>query len=154
MVRGDRMNATPGPILNQLNVVARDWDASLAFYRLLGLELSVGGEWPAGSGARHASVSMRVDGVTLEFDNAPMLRQYAEDAANVRGPVIGFAYPDAEAVDATVERLQAAGHPVRQRPYDAFWGARYAIVEDPDGNAIGLMGPIDRSRQYVPGPRA
>jgi len=148
------MDATPGPILNQVNVVARDWDASLAFYRLLGLDVAGGDEWPVGSGARHASVAMQVDRVVLEFDNPPMLRQYAQDADNVRGAVIGFAYPSAEAVDATVDRLQAAGYPVRQPAYDAFWGARYAIVEDPGGNAIGLMGPIDRSRQYVPGTRS
>ena len=43
-------------------------------------------------------------------------------------------------------RLIAAGHTALQPPYDAFWGARYAIVEDPDGNAVGLMGPIDRAR--------
>ena len=35
----------------------------------------------------------------------------------------------------------------QQEPYDAFWGARYAIVEDPDGNAVGLMSPIDPDRQ-------
>jgi len=25
----------------------------------------------------------------------------------------------------------AAGYPGRQQPFDAFWGARYAIVADP-----------------------
>jgi uncharacterized glyoxalase superfamily protein PhnB len=28
------------------------------------------------------------------------------------------------------------------QPWDAFWGARYAMVEDPDGIAVGLMSPI------------
>jgi uncharacterized glyoxalase superfamily protein PhnB len=142
-----------GPQLNQVNVIARDWEASLAFYRLLGCQLSSGHEWPANSGAMHGSVAMR-SGVTLEFDNPTMVRLYAADAPHVRGPVIGFSLPSAAAVDAIFERLTAAGHAARQPPYDAFWGARYAIVEDPDGTAVGLMGPIDRSRQYVPNPRA
>jgi len=38
----------------------------------------------------------------------------------------------------------------QQAPYDAFWGARYAIVEDPDGNAVGLMSPIDPDRRTAP----
>jgi hypothetical protein len=38
----------------------------------------------------------------------------------------------------------------RQPPFDAFWGARYAIVADPDGNDVGLMSPIDESRRTWP----
>jgi uncharacterized glyoxalase superfamily protein PhnB len=37
--------------------------------------------------------------------------------------------------------------PVQQPPYDAFWGARYAVVSDPDGNAVGIMSPIDPDRR-------
>jgi uncharacterized glyoxalase superfamily protein PhnB len=29
---------------------------------------------------------------------------------------------------------------------DTFWGARYAVIEDPDGNHVGLMSPIDPER--------
>jgi hypothetical protein len=31
-----------------------------------------------------------------------------------------------------------AGH---KPPWDAVWGQRYAIVHDPDGNAIDLFSP-------------
>jgi catechol 2,3-dioxygenase-like lactoylglutathione lyase family enzyme len=140
---------------NQLNIITRDPEASRAFYSLLGVELSVGPDWPPGSGGYHASTAPFDTRVTLEFDNPGLLRFYASDAEQVRGPIVGFAFPSAEAVDATFERLIAAGHPALQKPYDAFWGARYAIVEDPDGTSVGLMGPIDRSRGYVPaGPPA
>jgi catechol 2,3-dioxygenase-like lactoylglutathione lyase family enzyme len=142
-----------GPQLNQVNVIVGNWDASLAFYRLLGCEVSDGGEWPVNSGALHANVRTP-NGVSLEFDNPTMVRQYAADAARVRGPIVGFSLPSAAAVDETFERLTAAGHIARQAPYDAFWGVRYAIVEDPDGTAVGLMGPRDRSRQYLPKTRA
>jgi hypothetical protein len=37
-----------------------------------------------------------------------------------------------------------------QVPYDAFWGARYAIVADPDGNEVGLMSPRDDDRRSFP----
>jgi hypothetical protein len=31
-------------------------------------------------------------------------------------------------------------------------GARYAVVTDPDGNAVGLMGPRDLSKSRIPAP--
>ena len=137
------------PVLNQLNLVVRDPEASVAFYRLLGVDLQAGVEWPPGSGARHIAASF--DGsFSLEIDNPPMLRLYASQPEHVRGPIIGFSFPSTEAVDAAFQRLTQAGHPACQPPYDAFWGARYAIVEDPDGHQVGLMGPIDRARGYLP----
>jgi uncharacterized glyoxalase superfamily protein PhnB len=42
------------------------------------------------------------------------------------------------------------GYLGRQPPFDAFWGARYAIVADPDGNDVGLMSPVDESRRTWP----
>jgi hypothetical protein len=43
-----------------------------------------------------------------------------------------------------------AGYEGQQPPYDAFTGARYAVVLDPDGNAVGLMGPIDPAKSSIP----
>jgi hypothetical protein len=30
-----------------------------------------------------------------------------------------------------------------KEPWDAFWGQRYAIVLDPDGNHVELSAPLD-----------
>ncbi len=51
--------------------------------------------------------------------------------------VVCFALESREAVDATYADLTGAGHVGRQPPFDAFWGARYAIVADPDGTTSG-----------------
>ncbi len=64
--------------------------------------------------------------------------------------VIGFSLPTRQAVDERYVELTAAGYAGRQPPFDAFWGARYAIVADPDGNDVGLMSPIDESRRFWP----
>jgi uncharacterized glyoxalase superfamily protein PhnB len=88
---------------------------------------------------------------TVEFDSPPMVGMYARDqAAASINAVLGFAFASPEEVDAAFARVAAAGHRVVHEPYDAFWGARYALVQDPVGNTVGLMGPIDRSRGYVP----
>ena len=47
-------------------------------------------------------------------------------------------------------RVTAAGHRSHKAPEDAFWGARYAIVEDPDGIAVGLMSPQDDAKRSPP----
>ena len=63
---------------------------------------------------------------------------------------MGFSVPSREAVDERYGELIAAGYTGLQPPYDAFWGARYAIVEDPDGNHVGLMSPLDPTRRGAP----
>ena len=64
--------------------------------------------------------------------------------------MIGFVLPSAAAVDDLYIALIEAGHHGRQAPHDAFWGGRYAIVLDPDDNQVGLMGPIDAQRAFMP----
>jgi uncharacterized glyoxalase superfamily protein PhnB len=64
--------------------------------------------------------------------------------------VIGFSFPTREAVDKCYAELIDAGYESRQPPFDAFWGARYAIVADPDGNEVGLMSSIDEQRKIWP----
>ncbi|HEV7666212.1 MAG TPA: VOC family protein [Chloroflexota bacterium] len=148
------MDETQRPVVNQVNLIARDWHASLAFYRLLGIAVTDGDEFPPASGARHSDATFSPHKVMLEWDSQAMARQYTPAAAAdapVRGPILGLAYPSADAVDQAYQRVTSAGHATVQAPYDAFWGARYAIVRDPDGVAVGLMGPIDRSRGYIPG---
>ena len=47
------------------------------------------------------------------------------------GFVLGFKVETRDEVDAMVAALAADGVPVQQPPFDAFWGARYAVVSDP-----------------------
>jgi uncharacterized glyoxalase superfamily protein PhnB len=53
-------------------------------------------------------------------------------------------------VDRLYDRARAAGYEVGVAPYDAFFGSRYAIVFDPDGNQVGIKSPIEADRKYVP----
>lgn len=138
------------PVLNQLNIIARDFDATLAFYRELGLDVPDG--HASLDGARHADVTL-TNGFVLEFDNLPLARTYNAAWRKPEGSsraLIGFSVPTREAVDERYAALIAAGHEGRQPPYDTFWGARYAVVRDPDGNDVGIMSPIDDSRKSWP----
>ena len=66
--------------------------------------------------------------------------------------MIGFRVAARSTVDETFEQLKSAGYEVQKEPYDAFWGARYAVVADPDGNAVGIMSAVDPSRRSRPTP--
>ena len=64
--------------------------------------------------------------------------------------VVGFSVASRDAVDEVYADLTGAGHTGLQAPYDAFWGARYAIVEDPDGIAVGIMSPSSPEWRSAP----
>ncbi|MGH3156570.1 MAG: VOC family protein, partial [Streptosporangiaceae bacterium] len=64
--------------------------------------------------------------------------------------IISFRLPTRDAVDDTYERLTTAGHRGQRPPYDAFWGPRYAVVQDPDGNLVGLMSPASAAHRRPP----
>ena len=129
-----------------LNVVVGDMDASVDFYRRLGADV------PDDASGPHAQLRM-AGGFSLELDTAESVRLWhagwRTDPASVR-VVIGFALPSRVAVDDAYAELTAAGSVGRQPPFDAFWGARYAVVADPDGNDVGLMSPIDETRRTWP----
>ena len=143
---GDRID------LHMVNVVVADMAAALDFYRRLGVDV------PAEADPESAHVQVRLpSGFSLELDApASAERWHAGWRAGSRDPavVLGFALPSREAVDERYGALTAAGYAGRQAPFDAFWGARYAIVADPDGNDVGLMSPMEESRRRWPPERS
>lgn len=142
------------PRFDQLNLVVDDVDAAVAFYQALGMRVRLdGGEWPPGSGARHVALD-NGDGAIVEIDNLAMAKIYhggwRSPDSEGRPVILGFALASREAVDERYQALTAAGYTGRQEPYDACFGARYAVGRDPAGNDVGLMSPIDQHRRFTP----
>lgn len=136
----------------QINLFVADMAATVDFYRLLELHVPDAYEWPAGSGAQHVEVHTG-GGCYLAFDNHPQARIWNSQFDPDRGAgniVVGLLMDTREDVDRLYGNIQAAGHRLGQEPYDAFFGSRYAIVIDPDGNQVGLKSPIDGTRKYEP----
>lgn len=134
------------PVFHQFNLVVSDMEASVAFFELLGLAVpATTPEWQR----HHRNVSAG-EGADFDLDSEAFAKVWNRGWPGQRGGgmgVLGLRFESRGAVDAAVARVAEAGHRVQQEPYDAFFGARYAVVEDPDGNAIGLMSPIDDSRR-------
>jgi len=148
--------APAAPVFGQLNIVSGDLDKSIAFYRLLGVETPTHHVWRTKSGAHHASTGVATDGASIhmDFDSAVFAQHWNRGwsgRSDLTGRIVlGFEVATREDVDALHDKIVAAGHPSLQAPWDAFWGARYAVVEDPDGIAVGLMSPISADRKYPP----
>jgi catechol 2,3-dioxygenase-like lactoylglutathione lyase family enzyme len=141
--------------LPQINIVVREMQRSLAFYRLLGVSVAdvSAPEWA--EWAPHHANGVASNGVRVEFDSVAFAKQWNPglDEAKLGSAVIPiFHVASREEVDRVHERVTAAGHRSHKGPEDAFWGARYAIVEDPDGNSVGIMSVIDESKRRPPPP--
>lgn len=143
--------AAQRPVIAKINVVAKNYDATLRFYRLLGLEFPDPMEKPPGTLHTEAN---NPGGSDFALDNEALARIYnsgwrteQEDCSSV---VLTAYVSSRDEVDSRYETLVAAGYRSRQPPYDAFWGARFAIVCDPEGNDVGLMSPIDEEFRSWP----
>jgi catechol 2,3-dioxygenase-like lactoylglutathione lyase family enzyme len=133
------------PVFDQVNLVVSDVEASVAFYRLLGLEIpDTDPEWSN----RHRSATS-LGGIDFDIDSQEFARQWDPGWTGGAG-VLSFKVDTREAVDERYATLTGAGYGSQAAPYDTFWGARFAIVEDPDGNAVGIMSPSDPERRSAP----
>lgn len=132
------------PLLHQVNLVVRDMDATVSFYRRLGWSI----ETPT---TEHAAAELP-NGTRVEFDSIAFVRTWDSgyDGTTGGSTVLGLSTETREEVDELYADLIANGGRARQPPYDAFWGSRYAIVEDPDGNPLGLMSPSDEAKRSWP----
>ena len=135
-----------GPVLDQINLVVSDMEATVAFYRRLGLDIP---DTDPAFQAHHRSARLP-GGIDFDIDSVEFARHWDKGWRSGAG-VIGFKLSSREEVDAVYADLTSAGYLGQQEPYDAFWGARHAIVEDPDGNPVGLTSPIDPARRRPPG---
>ncbi len=124
------------PRLDMIGLVVADMAKSLAFYRRLGLDL------PADADNEPHVEAALPGGLRLGWDTVETIRSFdPEWEAPSGGDRISLAFllDSPAAVDATYNELVALGYRGHKPPWDAFWGQRYAIVLDPDGNGIQLF---------------
>ena len=142
--------STSPPVVAKINIVAKHFGESLKFYRLLGLDIPDPMNQPPGS--LHAEAN-NTDACGLEFDNEALASIYNAGWRNNAGCssiLLTASFPSRQDVNTTFAKLVAAGYRARQPPYDAFWGSRFAIVCDPEGNDVGLMSPVDDALKSWP----
>lgn len=112
--------------------------------------------WRTASGAHHVGPipGDATDPPSIDLDSATFAREWNTGCKGHSGiagrVVVGFGVASREDVDRVHADMTEAGYKSLQAPYDAFFGARYAVIEDPDGLAVGLMSPISREHGAPP----
>ena len=123
------------PQLDAFGIVASDLERSRAFYRLLGVEIAEGDD--------HVEAKLP-NGFRLMFDTEDVIRSFRPDWTRDTGNqfALAFACASPAEVDETYARVVEAGFHGEKEPWDAFWGHRYAQLQDPDGVGIDLFAAL------------
>jgi catechol 2,3-dioxygenase-like lactoylglutathione lyase family enzyme len=124
--------------LNLIGLVVEDMARSLAFYRRLGLEL------PAEADQQPHAEATLAGGLRLAWDTVETVRSFDprwQPPSGGHRIALAFRLDSPAEVDAAYDELTSHGYHGHKPPWDAVWGQRYAIVDDPDGNAVDLFSP-------------
>lgn len=121
--------------LDMIGIVASDLEASVAFYRQLGLD------FPDPDGP-YVEATTR-GGIRVSINDRKMVEEIA-GPVELGGHSVGLAFlcDDPQHVDRMFADLTAQGYKPNLEPFDAFWGQRYAAVFDPDGHSVDLFAPL------------
>ena len=125
------------PRLNLVGLIVEDMAASLAFYRKLGFDVP-----PEMDGEGH--VEADVAGIRMAWDTVDVIESFSEYELPTGGHrvVLAFLCDSPAEVDAIHTELVGAGYEGHIKPFDAFWGQRYATVFDPDHNPVDLFAAL------------
>ena len=121
-----------------VGIIARDMASSLRFYRLLGLDI------PAGAEKEDHVEYVTPGGFRLAWDTLELMKSLNPDWVEPAGHRIGLAFKCASPaeVDQLYQQVTQSGYLSHKAPWDAFWGQRYAVVVDPDGNLVDLFAAL------------
>ncbi|MBL1095803.1 VOC family protein [Streptomyces coffeae] len=127
------------PRFDAISMVVADMAASLAFYRRLGLDI------PAEADTQPHAEATLPGGTRLLWDTVETVRSFDPDWTAPSGSgrsSLAFLCDSPAEVDTVYAELVRSGVPGHKEPWDAFWGQRYAVVLDPDGNGVDLFAPL------------
>ena len=126
------------PKLNVFALIVADMPASLAFYRALGLDIPVSAD-----AEPHVEVALG-SGIRLAFDDVAMVHGFMPSYQPSSGHwgSLAFECSSPGDVDARYDSMRSAGFHGEMKPWDAFWGQRYAVLHDPDGNGVDLYSAL------------
>lgn len=125
---------------DMVGMVVTDMAATLDFYRLLGLDIPTGGE-----GEEYVEV-ITPNGYRLSWNHIDMIKSIDPEWVEPVGQRISLAFKceSPAEVDALYRQVVEKGYASYKEPWDAFWGQRYAVVKDPDGNTVDLFAPLEQ----------
>src|SRR5579859_4666052 len=124
--------------MNAVGITTANVERSLQFYAALGLQTP-----PYQAGEDHFSCELP-NGVNFMWDTVELVQGFLPSYRHGAGCSVGICFECSGPgdVNSIYERVTAAGFEGEKEPWDAFWGQRYAVLKDPDGNLISLYAPL------------
>jgi uncharacterized glyoxalase superfamily protein PhnB len=124
-------------VLEMIGLVTSNMAEAIRFYRHLGLE------FPEPDGPYVETTT--AGGMRVSLNDTEMIKgidpAWREPSGGQRIS-LAFQCGTPAGVDAQYQELVDAGFSGYKEPWDAFWGMRYAIVSDPDGNHVELAASL------------
>jgi catechol 2,3-dioxygenase-like lactoylglutathione lyase family enzyme len=123
--------------LNAIGIVVSDMARSISFYRLLGVDV------PETPKEDHIDTFLP-NGVRFMLDSEDVVKSFRPDWKRETGNQVGLAFEceSPAQVDEIYAQVTAAGFHGEKEPWDAFWGQRYAQLQDPDGVPVDLYASL------------
>jgi uncharacterized glyoxalase superfamily protein PhnB len=120
--------------IDAVSVTTMNMERSIDFYTILGFEFD-----PRQEEETHVEPRTPKGSARLMIDEVKVVEDII-DKKPKSGNHSSFAirYDSAEEINKVTNRLIEKNFKVVKQPWDAFWGQRYAIVEDPDGYKVDL----------------
>jgi hypothetical protein len=134
----------------QVNIVVPDVVGAAGFLRDLGAEVpEASDEWSEWA-SHHVSFPAVEPVFEADLDSPAFAAHWGGLPEDFAGVVVNLRASDRRAVDEAFERALALGAERLRAPYDAFWGARYAVVSGPGPTVVGIMSPADPASRGEP----
>jgi len=125
--------------LSAIGIISQDIERSRRFYRLLGVEFKELGE-----NSEHFEATTE-SGVRLMLDSQNLIEKINPNWTKPTGSGVAlcFIQKNPDQVNQIYAEIISHGFHGEKEPWDAFWGQRYSIVKDPDGNLIDIFAGLE-----------
>jgi catechol 2,3-dioxygenase-like lactoylglutathione lyase family enzyme len=120
--------------INAVSVTSSDINKTIEFYRILGFEFE-----KINQEEKHFEPVEKIGSARLMIDKKELIYKITgQNPEPGNHSVFAILYDNPDEVDDVVKKIKESKFKIVKEPWDAFWGQRYAIIEDPDGYKIDL----------------
>jgi uncharacterized glyoxalase superfamily protein PhnB len=129
--------------LNAVGVTSTNIAKTVEFYTILGFKFP---EYKKGD--QHLEPITPDGSARLMIDSSTLIKEIIGETPKA-GNHSNFAieYNSVSELNEIANSISEAGFVIVKEPWDAFWGQRYAIVEDPDGYKVDLYSNLPPSAE-------
>lgn len=124
--------------INAIGIFTSNLSKTVEFYSLIGFKFP---EFK--SDEQHLEATTTPGETRLMIDSKELIKSLiGEEPKPGNCSVFAVEYISVDELNKTAQKVSLAGFTVFKEPWDAFWGQRYCVVQDPDGHRIDLYAAI------------